>query len=360
MKYGLGALLLGSVGLCVIGCGGGSGSTTGGSGTCGKVEPCGGTLTGSWVFTGECVNAASLQPEARVLCAQASIGIPSVNFTGTLSFNGDMTYSISETVDARVPWNIPATCTGGMTCPDFGTDLEEEMSSGETFTCTGSGACACTQTALLNTNDTGTYSTTGSTLLLTSASTGMTIGGGYCVQGSTLHLITLDTTMSMGVLGQTTIDRDVTAQAADGGIGVLSAAPCGGTVNVTGTTPDGHFAGDRIVAFDEQGCTSSGYAVRVEIADDSAGRTLILTIPGALGVDGGATAPVGDVPSTVSLSDPNAVMSTGAVDVTLDQESNGPTTGTIEASVAFSTSGYNLTGSFSSPICDVQLCSAPL
>ena len=65
---------------------------------------------------------------------------------------------------------------------------------------------------LSTSTDSGTYSTTGTDVVLTSAVTGSTNSGGYCVQGSTLHLVTVNPTINTGPMGQATIAKDVVAQ----------------------------------------------------------------------------------------------------------------------------------------------------
>lgn len=201
------------------GCGGGGGTqadsgtgTMDASGSCGQVEPCGGALGGTWNFTGECVSIYSLQPDAKALCAQATISAVKASASGSVSFNSGMTYSISEMVAAAISWDVPLSCANGTTCAEFGSTIQQSLPAGETFNCTGTSACTCTETATSDTVDTGTYSTAASNLALTSASGSGSINGGYCVQGSTLHLITVDTTMNMGPMGQATIDKDITAQ----------------------------------------------------------------------------------------------------------------------------------------------------
>jgi hypothetical protein len=245
MKIAFGSWAIGVVGICLAGCGSGSGSapdggagTAGGShadgaagtgghatgtgggagtagggatGSCGQVEPCGGVLTGTWAFTADCVNSASLQPTAEMLCATASIGAVTASVSGSVSFNSDLTYDISQTETVVIPWTIPSSCTAGATCAGFGANTQAKLDTGETFVCSGTSTCACTQTAMSVTTDSGTYATTGTGLALISAITGDTTSGGYCVQGSTLHVITVDGTMNMGPMGQATIDEDVTA-----------------------------------------------------------------------------------------------------------------------------------------------------
>jgi hypothetical protein len=253
MRIAFWALAIGAAGVCVVGCGGGSGAADGGtgnstgnhsdgaagagggaagtgvsaggtsgsagasgggatgSGTCGNVEPCGGAVTGTWKFTADCINLTALQPTAETICATASIGAASATISGNVTFNSDQTYELQETETALISWTIPSTCTSGTTCAAFGAGVAAQLDTGETFVCTGTTTCGCTETAASVTTDNGTYSAGGTSLSLISALTGNGESGGYCVQGSTLHIITVDTTMNMGPMGQATIDEDITA-----------------------------------------------------------------------------------------------------------------------------------------------------
>ncbi len=195
------------------GTGGATGGTGGSSAACGTVEPCGGTLAGTWTITSECLNTAELTTSVQQsICAQAMVTSASASASGTTTFNANLSYSVSETVTAVLAYQFPATCTGGLTCAAYGEYQAATLAAGASFTCTGTTACACTQAILSTSTDSGTYSTTGTNLVITSAVTGTTTSGGYCVQGSTLHLVTVDPTLNTGPMGQPTIVRDVVAQ----------------------------------------------------------------------------------------------------------------------------------------------------
>jgi hypothetical protein len=195
------------------GSGGGTGGTGGSSSACGTVEPCGGSLAGTWTITSECLNIAELTLSAQQgICAQALVTSASASASGTATFNANLSYSVSETVTGVLTYQFPATCTGGLTCAAYGEYQAATLPAGASFTCTGTTACACTQSILNTSTDSGTYSTTGSNVVITSAVTGTTNSGGYCIQGSTLHLVTVDPTMNTGPMGQATIAKDVVAQ----------------------------------------------------------------------------------------------------------------------------------------------------
>jgi hypothetical protein len=186
------------------GAGGSSGSagTGGSSGACLQVQPCGGNIVGSWQLTSECVDVESLQPTAQTACVDASITAAIVSVSGNLTFNADMSYTESATTTAIFVWHFPASCLNGATCDAFGSAAQQGLPAGVTFTCTGPADCDCTEGTIGTGSDSGTYSTSGSVLSITSDTTGPATGA-YCVQGSTLHLITLDnTTIIRDTIGQ--------------------------------------------------------------------------------------------------------------------------------------------------------------
>jgi hypothetical protein len=200
----------GSTGAAGSGTGGAAGS--GSNGSCGNVEPCGGSLVGTWSFTAECINSMVFAPQTQAICAQASVSSVNASVSGSATFDASMVYSVTQNVTAAVVWNVPASCVAGGTCADFADTFQSQLAAGVTFTCTGSSDCSCTESVVGSTTDNGTYSTTGSVLAINSAVSGSTTTGGYCIQGSTLHLLTVDATMNMGPMGQATIDKDVVAQ----------------------------------------------------------------------------------------------------------------------------------------------------
>jgi hypothetical protein len=193
------------------GTGGGSGAGGSGVGSCGNVEPCGGSLVGTWNVTSECINSMILAPQTQAICAQATLTDVSISVSGNLTFAADMTYTSHETGTLVITWNVPASCLTGETCDYFASMFATELPAGATFTCTGSAGCSCTEAALVTNDDNGMYGTTGSNLVITSAVSGQTQTGGYCVQGSTLHLITVDATMHTGPMGGATINKDIVA-----------------------------------------------------------------------------------------------------------------------------------------------------
>lgn len=182
-------------------------SACGDGGSCGKVQPCGGDVVGNYNFTAACYNSAALGMEAIEGCPEATVTINSLGVSGTANFGADMTYSVSQTITASASQTLPAPCLtmGGLTLTcqqldQLAQQLLLENPSIQSIRCSGSSSCTCTFTlAPMTTNASGTYTTSGTMLTLTS-STGGISGGPYCVQGDELHLISVDMTMPMGTI----------------------------------------------------------------------------------------------------------------------------------------------------------------
>jgi hypothetical protein len=186
------------------------GGSSGGAGSCLKVEPCGGNLVGTWNLTTGCVNTMALSSQFTALCPGISVSGAHVSASGPLTFNMDMTYSAMLNEGVSFTLNIPASCnTSGASCAALGAAIVDP--SIKSATCSGTTSCACSIVlAPIVTNETGTYTTAGTAAMLMS-STGTTNGGDYCVQGTELHLVTVDRTMNMGPMGQATINEDLVA-----------------------------------------------------------------------------------------------------------------------------------------------------
>ena len=209
--------------VCCLGLGLGGGGCSSGNGSCGKVEPCGGDVVGTWKASGSCVNTAALNASVgsdfMSQCPGASVGNPRQSISGTITFNGNLTYTRNITTSASMDMTIPASCLtqGGitLTCAQLNAAFQQAFqgdpnSDIASFTCGGSGSCSCRFTLKpTTTSDSGTYSTSGTTMALTATSGGID-GGDYCVQDKTLHLVSVDRTTNMGPMGQATIEADVT------------------------------------------------------------------------------------------------------------------------------------------------------
>jgi hypothetical protein len=191
------------------------GSSSGAS--CGKIEPCGGTLLGTWNASGACVNSMALMtayaPAFAGFCPTTTVTSPKLTVSGSLTFNADMTYSVMLMEDVTFSINVPMSCLSGGTCAALSTALQGMTldPSIQSITCAGTTTCACnTVLTPTNANETGTYSTSGTAAMLIN-SAGTNDGGDYCVQGNQLHLLTVDRMMNMGPMGQATINEDIVA-----------------------------------------------------------------------------------------------------------------------------------------------------
>jgi hypothetical protein len=191
---------------------------TSGSGSCAKVSPCGGSLTGTWTLTNACVSLSEPTTDAGTTCPGESIQVGSVALSGTITFNSDMTYSTNFDETTSTTAVFPSSClTSGsvtLTCSDLVTALssddEEDGGTGETVNCTMSGSnCDCTLAISAQANDTGTYSTSGDTVTLTATGSTPTADT-YCVQGNTLYVFSSDTTS--GAMGTSSAELVATMQ----------------------------------------------------------------------------------------------------------------------------------------------------
>jgi len=194
---------------------GGISACGGSGGSCGKVQPCGGSPTGSWKISNYCVNNNS-SAVGNTSCTGATTDLSALSETGTFSFTDALTYQQTAMLSGSLKINYPPGCltngTTTLTCADVDAQFQAIVTLGTDFqaaSCSGASTCTCTLTLTPQTiTRQGTYQTTGTNLTLM-ASDGSTDGGAYCVQGDTLHLITVGTTMNMGTMGAVTIDSDI-------------------------------------------------------------------------------------------------------------------------------------------------------
>ena len=185
----------------------------GGSGSCGKVTPCGGDVVGNWTISGACFNAAALNMDIGMSCPGATVSITALSVSGSVSFNADLTYTTVGTASISVRETIPASCLaaggGTLTCAQLDQQIQQDIAANPSSTqsghCEGSSICTCTVTnGPQTTSETGTYTTSGTTLTFTD-SAGSISSNGYCVQGDELHVVQLDMTMPMGTIQADTV-----------------------------------------------------------------------------------------------------------------------------------------------------------
>jgi hypothetical protein len=191
---------------------------SGGGGTCGTVQPCGGDATGTWKISTACISGDSVSTELSQLtqvCPSATATLSDLTVTGTITFNADATYAEMLTESGTVHATVPASCLaqGGLplTCAQLPAliALASGMSGGPTVSCTGSSTCSCTaRIPVMTTSTSGTWSRAGTSITLMAAD-GTEDGGPYCVQGDQIHLISVDMTMSTGPMGTAKIVADL-------------------------------------------------------------------------------------------------------------------------------------------------------
>ena len=197
------------------GCGSNSGSDAGG--TCGRVEPCGGDVVGSWTTVGSCVDTTST---LTMLASQLGLACPAGTRISmarttaardiTASFALDGTYTGTSAFSGELDVDIPSACLGGGLCSDLDAALRAMVTGGAIVAagCSGGDTCACSISEGGTFPESGTYSTSVHTLDTVPA--GQTVvHTDYCVAGSQLHFINLDPLENDGPMGQPTIASDI-------------------------------------------------------------------------------------------------------------------------------------------------------
>ena len=189
------------------------------SGSCGKVQPCGGDIVGDYKISSVCVNNGTIAMQIQQYlpnCPQLTANVSSFQVTGTESFNADLTYNADEMVTAAGQAMVPPSClqSGGitLTCGELDLLLQQLIATSpgqlQSAHCTGSTTCVCGFVlAPMHLVQMGTYTTSGTNITLT-ASDGTYAANQYCVKGNELHLVTVNATMPIGSMGQVNIDSD--------------------------------------------------------------------------------------------------------------------------------------------------------
>ena len=175
----------------------GTAGSGGGNNQCGA-PACGGNLLGTWTFTTSCMGVLPVDT-----CAGEMIDASGIHRAGTLTFNGNGTYSTTETDTGTFVFDFPTTCLSGVTCAALQTTYQGAGYVGQpnpTFssaTCfTTATGCRCLFGALgMPATDTGTYVVNGTSVTATSVMGGVAADA-FCVSGSTLHMIYADSTPS--------------------------------------------------------------------------------------------------------------------------------------------------------------------
>jgi hypothetical protein len=174
------------------GCGGEGGKARD---LCGRVQPCGGDVVGTWKPAGSCFDPTTVlaQVESRLdlTCPSGvtlSLTSSTLNRDLSATFAADGTYSGTSVTTGTLAFEVPGACLNGGTCRDL------EGALGNIFDapgCAGDATCACSVTQNLNSTETGTYTTSG-WVIETTPSGGATSPSNYCVAGNQMHFINVD------------------------------------------------------------------------------------------------------------------------------------------------------------------------
>jgi hypothetical protein len=134
--------------------------------SCEPASTCDGGLAGRWRLDRGCIE---LVPPPG-LCSTARIDGSGVSFAGTWDFADDGSFSVALTPRGSWAAHVPATCTMGLSCAEFGDAI---LASGqgaplEAASCEErAGACACTFRLRRQTQwEQGSFAKAGTTLTL--------------------------------------------------------------------------------------------------------------------------------------------------------------------------------------------------
>ncbi len=196
-----------AAGVVAIGCGGDRGESRG---SCGRVEPCGGDVVGSWKPAGSCFDPTAVLEQ---IASRVGIECPSgemLSMTGSTlfrnisaTFAADGTYSGTSETTGTLEFDVPLSCLGGSTCGDLNTALAPLIQPGvvfDTASCTGADeACTCAVTENLNNTESGTYTVSGLVVETTPSNAGgASTRTEYCVDHNLLHFIDLEPASAAG------------------------------------------------------------------------------------------------------------------------------------------------------------------
>jgi hypothetical protein len=187
-------VVMAAVVMAAAGCGSGGGS-------CGTAA-CGGNVVGTWTIRDLCEMAAPPMASDGGASCSFQDNLTSLKVMGTITFNSDLTYMSNVTQSGGFTEVIPTSCLGGLTCDQFNTQVMADVTSGaySSASCTTVAAgCSCQlQYASKAVAQTGTYTTSGSSLVAKSSTSTTGETDSYCVLGSTL---TISSTTSTGMTG---------------------------------------------------------------------------------------------------------------------------------------------------------------
>jgi hypothetical protein len=186
----------------------GAGGQTMGPSSCGMVQPCGGSIVGTWQVENTCLVNGGLIADATQICPTATIAATKVSGTGMETWANDGTYHAMGTLSFDFKLTIPLSCfAADKTCAGLGAEMMADPTVTSASCSTVGASCVC-QLSTTEGDETGTYVTSGTTL--TTTPTGDTASTDqYCVRGNELHDIALDMSMPVGSMGMAKIVGDI-------------------------------------------------------------------------------------------------------------------------------------------------------
>lgn len=205
-----------TLGAALVSCGGGSSSNP----ACAGGTACGGEIAaGRYKISSFCIPSGSMPVEG--CAAGVTVNTGNISVTGTFTFNADKTYQTDTTVGGSFAETIPSSCLTmqGVTvsCDQLNSIVNSDPSASDSFSSIqcggGGGGCTCTfalkpqhQTAA------GTYSTSGTTLMLNPTNGGEPDSGPYCATPTQVTLLSsmsslgMDMTMPGGMPGMKSME----------------------------------------------------------------------------------------------------------------------------------------------------------
>jgi hypothetical protein len=185
----------------------GGGQTTGVA-SCGTVQPCGGSLVGTWKIEDTCLANGDVVVDASNICPSASLVATKVSGKGMKTWADDGTYHSMGGLSFDFKLTVPNSCfDADKSCAGLEAAMKADPSFGSASCKTSSAACRC-EFSRAQSDETGTYVASGTTLTTTPADGAPSIDQ-YCVRGDELHDIGLDMSMPMGSMGMAKIVGDI-------------------------------------------------------------------------------------------------------------------------------------------------------
>ncbi|HTA91851.1 MAG TPA: hypothetical protein VK745_19850 [Polyangiaceae bacterium] len=169
---------------------GSAGSAGSGSDTCASFTPCGGTPIGTWNIRDFCTaNSIIMNPTD---CAGAVFQVTSSSATGSITLNSDLTAATNVMVTVGESASLPASCFTQDQCTQFQTGVaQSDGVTGATCSYSASTGCFCSLTITSQQASSGTYTTSGTNVTLSTADADPETDA-YCVSGNTLTIQNTD------------------------------------------------------------------------------------------------------------------------------------------------------------------------